>query len=427
MADHVEIDEGSSGRLVNADDCGAAGLVQGVKLCYSADGTATYVTADANGLEVQVTSAPAVRALTNADVVTAELSATDNAVLDAIAAAVATEGDALGDGVLLQGDDGTDRTNVLVDTDGHLQVDVLANPSQAVTNTGTFAVQAAQGTAASLNCTEASASAIKTAAELIDDTVYVDDADWTDSTSKHLNVGGVYNDAALNTITDGDVGPVALDVNGSLWNVGNRAHDAVDAGNPIKVGGKASSAVPSAVAANDRVNAWYDLNGRSIIAGGAAADAATSTAGNPVLLGGKSLAIGTATTDVDADADVVNLLATRGGRLYVTTAHPNRVYGCVADHNTAQTNHSLIAATGSAATSLYITDIMISNGATAGDVKLLDGSGGTVLWQVYLAINGGCAIQLHTPIKLTANTALCFTSTSVTTHTVAASGFISAP
>ncbi len=41
---------------------------------------------------------------------------------------VAEDG-ALGKGVLIQGDDGTDRTNVLVDTDGHLQVDVLSGAS----------------------------------------------------------------------------------------------------------------------------------------------------------------------------------------------------------------------------------------------------------------------------------------------------------
>lgn len=39
------------------------------------------------------------------------------------------EGNALGAGVLLQGDDGTDRTNLLVDTAGHPQVDVLTMPS----------------------------------------------------------------------------------------------------------------------------------------------------------------------------------------------------------------------------------------------------------------------------------------------------------
>ena len=38
---------------------------------------------------------------------------------------VAGEGTALGNGMLIQGDDGTDRTNVLVDAAGHLQVDVL--------------------------------------------------------------------------------------------------------------------------------------------------------------------------------------------------------------------------------------------------------------------------------------------------------------
>ena len=41
-------------------------------------------------VQVDVATAPAVRALTNTDVVTAELSSTDNAVLDAIAAAVGT-------------------------------------------------------------------------------------------------------------------------------------------------------------------------------------------------------------------------------------------------------------------------------------------------------------------------------------------------
>lgn len=42
-------------------------------------------------MQVDVLTAPAVRALTNADVVTAELSAVDNAVLDAIAAALSPE------------------------------------------------------------------------------------------------------------------------------------------------------------------------------------------------------------------------------------------------------------------------------------------------------------------------------------------------
>lgn len=46
---------------------------------------------------------------------------------------------------------------------------------------------------------------------------------------------------------------------------GDTAHDSVDLGNPLKVGGKAHSATPTAVAANDRVNAYFDLRGRQQI------------------------------------------------------------------------------------------------------------------------------------------------------------------
>lgn len=87
-----------------------------------------------------------------------------------------------------------------------VQVDVLTMPtvtvnSHAVTNAGTFVVQE-------------NGSAL-TALQLIDDTVYVDDADWTDNTSKHVLVGGVYQ-SSQHTVTDGDVSPLAVDSNGNL-------------------------------------------------------------------------------------------------------------------------------------------------------------------------------------------------------------------
>jgi hypothetical protein len=52
--------------------------------------------------------------------------------------------------------------------------------------------------------------------------------------------------------------------------VGNVAHDAVDSGNPVKIGGKAAdpTSMPSAVAAADRVNAVYDLSGRAVVTQG---------------------------------------------------------------------------------------------------------------------------------------------------------------
>lgn len=54
--------------------------------------------------------------------------------------------------------------------------------------------------------------------------------------------------------------------NTSLAMDGTVAHDAVDSGNPVKVGGKATdpTSMPTAVASGDRVNASYDLYGRLI-------------------------------------------------------------------------------------------------------------------------------------------------------------------
>jgi len=73
--------------------------------------------------------------------------------------------------------------------------------SHAVTNAGTFAVQVD--------------GAALTALQLIDDAIYADDADWTDNTSKHMLVGGLYQ-STPQTITDGDVGPIQVSDDGHI-------------------------------------------------------------------------------------------------------------------------------------------------------------------------------------------------------------------
>lgn len=47
---------------------------------------------------------------------------------------------------------------------------------------------------------------------------------------------------------------------------GGTPHDSVDGGNPTKIGGKASTTAPTAVASGDRVNAWFTLNGAQVTA-----------------------------------------------------------------------------------------------------------------------------------------------------------------
>jgi len=78
--------------------------------------------------------------------------------------------------------------------------------------------------------------------------------------------------------TDGDYTPLQVDASGALYvNLsgegidmdveGNVAHDAADSGNPVKIGGYANSTQRAAVAAADRVDASFNLNGEQVMAG----------------------------------------------------------------------------------------------------------------------------------------------------------------
>lgn len=78
---------------------------------------------------------------------------------------------------------------------------------------------------------------------------------------------GVANVAQTTLAGDGDYIAQATDTKGNRLVVGNLAHDAVDAGAPIKIGGKARTAEPTAVAGGDRVDAEFDIYGRQIVRG----------------------------------------------------------------------------------------------------------------------------------------------------------------
>ena len=156
--------------------------------------------------------------------------------------------------------------------------------------------------------------------------------------------------------------------------------------------------------------------------GGIAHDAAYSE--NPLPIAGYAVAQdGTSPGTAVAEADVTRLKADLDGLLFVNQTHPYN-FSVSADYGSAQTNTTIQAAV--ASVSINITDICISNGAVAGNVTLLDGSGGTVLFEVYLAVNSMAVVSLRNAIRLTSNTLLAITSTSCTTHAVNISGFYAA-
>jgi hypothetical protein len=96
------------------------------------------------------------------------------------------------------------------------------------------------------------------------------------SNNTQLNGVSVPNGDSIRTLDKSGVNTqvVALDiggtgteslVNGSMPVSGAVAHDAVDSGNPVKIGGKANSTAPAIVQAGDRVDQWNDLFGRIVV------------------------------------------------------------------------------------------------------------------------------------------------------------------
>lgn len=188
---------------------------------------------------------------------------------------------------------------------------------------------------------------------------------------------GVANEAQASFGADGDYMPKSTDVKGNLMNVGNIPHDTADAGNPVKIGGKAVSAEPAVVTANDRVNALFDLVGKQIV---------------------------------------------------LPYANPeNFVSGAITTAMTGTTSTSLVAAP-AAGLRNYITTIIVSNAhATVGtDIIIQDGSGGTTLLTIpAAAVYGGAVITLPTPLRqpTTATALYCANVTTGASTKVSAVGY----
>lgn len=237
--------------------------------------------------------------------------------------------------VQLRDSDGNER-GLKVDSDGKIAVTISTIPSHAVTNAGTFAVQVD--------------GAALTALQLIDDTVYADDAAFTPGSSKVLGVGFMVDDTGTDSVDEGDIGAPRMSADRVIYVQGATAADAADAGNPLKVGGKAISAEITPVTANDRSNLHTDLAGKLIV---------------------------------------------------LPYANPENFVSGTTAAMTGTTSTQLLAAPAGSLRN-YITHIIVTNShATVSTfVTIRDGDGGTVLYQAYaLAAGGGFSITFPTPLR----------------------------
>lgn len=361
MADNLAITQGT-GTTIAADDIGGV-LHQRVKISQGADGAATDVSASAplqvslantganatpvvvdlganndvtvtgsvavTGTFYQATQPVSVATVPSHDVTnigtfavqnTAAIPAGTNNIGDVDVLTINGVAPAFGTGAR-----GATVQRVTIATDDSVPVTIASVPSHAVTNAGTFATQESGGAL--------------TALQIMDD--------WDNGASDGASVSG-------------DV-----------------AHGTADAGEPVKIGGKALSADPTAEATGDRVNALFDLIGRQV--------------------------------------------------MFPYSLKENLVSGAITTAMTGTTSTSLIGAPGSGLYN-YITQITVSNahGTVGTDVAIQDGSGGTTIYTIpAAAVYGGAVVTFPAPLKQpTSNTALyCANVTTGASTKVSASGF----
>ncbi len=149
-----------------------------------------------------------------------------------------------------------------------------------------------------------------------------------------IKIGGKANAAAPSAVGENDRVNASFDLQGQLRTIGvapalqdvggDVAHDAPDAGDPIKIGGKAYSTLPSAVANTDRVDGVWTTQGALTVAGvdGTTPRAVAVNASgqlevdisaqqlSPIVISGTVTAdAGTGTMNVDITAQTVGALS----------------------------------------------------------------------------------------------------------------------
>jgi hypothetical protein len=272
MADNVTLNAGAGGDDIAADQIPitTGPKFQRIKLIHGIDGTNDGDVASTNPLPVQIgdgTDAALVDGSGNLNVVEASAAAIKTAV-EIIDDAVAAEAAALGSGVLIQGDDGTDRKNINVDaTTGDLQVDI----THTVTVDGSGVTQPVSGTV-----TETNSAAIKTAVELIDNAISGTEMQVDVVAPLPAGTNAIGKLAANDGVDIGDVTinnaslTVDLGANNDVVVAGDVAHDAADSGNPTKIGAKAVNhgATPTAVGSGDRTDLYANRSGVQFVIGG---------------------------------------------------------------------------------------------------------------------------------------------------------------
>jgi len=221
-----------------------------------------------------------------------------------------------------------------------------------------------------------------------------------------------------------DYTPIATDLTGAVHVMGKSAIDAAIPVNPIVVGGRASTATPTAMSTDGDLQAqWLTLNGAAVVDGGIAHDA--TDAGSPVKFGAKAETSPKGITVV-ADGDRTDLYADADGMQMVklNTSGADLLSERTTNTDGASTASAVFTAV--ASTYNYVTAISVYNSsATAGYIDFRDGTAGTIKWTMPLPAGGGAVLSSAVPLfKTSANTALAYdVSAALSTIYISVSGY----
>lgn len=409
---HVGGIEGLLG-TIDADTSGLAGCVAGTEM------------------QVDVVSAPAVRALTNADVVTAELSAVDNAVLDTIDADTsALAGCVAGTEIQVDVVSSALPTGAATDatlTDIHGHVDGIEGVLATIdADTGALA-GCVGGTELQVDVVGALPAGSNAIGKLAaNDGVDIGNVDVASIAAGDNNIGNV-DVVTMPTVelkaSAAAIGKLAANSGVDIGDVDVLTCGAVSPGTAAANLGKAEDAAHSSgdvgvmalAIRDDTIGAMSgaegdyeplhtDATGRLYTnsQGPAAHDAAA--AGNPLLLGAEALSAERAAV---ATTDVTKLVADLVGKLVTLPyAIPELFVKGKTAAITDTTRTPVIAAQG-AGVKLYITHIAVTNShATVGTYVKIESATTEIYGGYAAAAGGGFSYTLPVPLALGANEAL---------------------
>ena len=273
----------------------------------------------------------AAHAVTNAGTFAVQIVDTSFAVAD---------GNALGEGVLIQGDDGTDRKNINVNaTTGDVQVDI----THTVIVDGSGVTQPISAASLPLP-TSASTAANQTS---------VIGTDGGAGPASVLSIGGTESGGNIQECRVDSDGNLQVDIVADGAGLATEAtlgtidtDTGVIAGDTTSIDGKITACDTGAVViASGTVTAVTDITNTVNVASASALDCSGATvtvnlgsdndvhgtiahdsidAGNPLKIGAQAVALGASPTIVAA-ADRTDLFATRSGMLWTLAGHPNMV------------------------------------------------------------------------------------------------------